>query len=101
MMKKIISHALARDIRASFASQIAQLDHIEAELAHIDFTKNSDDTTFSDAQVLAIRIQDARDALCTADAFLREQVPDREIYSQPPRFVAAVLHFFSKQKGGV
>lgn len=100
-MKKIITTQLARDIRASFAAQLTQLNNIEAELSHLDFTRNGDDTTFSDAQVLAVRIQDARDALCAADDFLREQVPDREIYSKPPRLVAAVLHFFGKQKGGV
>lgn len=99
-MKKLVKCMLARDIRASFAAQISQLDRIEAELAHIDFRANLPDTNYSDAQVLALAIQDARDALCSADDLLREQVPDSKIFSQPPRIVATVMRFLRGQKGG-
>jgi len=97
-MKKIINHALARTIRASLCAQIQQLDNIEAELSHLDFLLNEDKTCASDAQQLAVAIQDARDALIAADHLLVGQVHDCEIYSRPPRLVEAAMRFINGRK---
>lgn len=97
-MVKIIADDLARDIRASLSYQIQNLNRIEAELAHLDFLRNPNPQGESDAQRLALAIQDARDALCAADDLLRGQMPDGQVFRQPPAVVAFVMRLFRHQK---
>lgn len=98
-MTQIISDDLARDIRASFRAQLDQLNNIEAELEHLDYTQNPNPQGESDAQRLALAIQDARAALLAADDLLRVQVPDGRVFRQPPAAVAFVMRLLRRQGG--